>query len=126
MIRRPPRSTRTDTLFPDTTLFRSRDERLGRRDLARRRREGGVARIDLRRVDQRLAVEAEPPPLSRFRRETRTIVDRIVNTIESPYPARASREHDRLARVAHPPRVPAGGPLEPVRSEGRRVGKEGG
>src|SRR3546814_14030000 len=23
MIRRPPRSTRTDTLFPDTTLFRS-------------------------------------------------------------------------------------------------------
>src|SRR3546814_7091914 len=24
MIRRPPRSTRTDTLFPNTTLFRSR------------------------------------------------------------------------------------------------------
>src|SRR3546814_3593627 len=27
MIRRPPRSTRTDTLFPYTTLFRSGDER---------------------------------------------------------------------------------------------------
>src|SRR3546814_1243930 len=26
MIRRPPRSTRTDTLFPYTTLFRSADE----------------------------------------------------------------------------------------------------
>src|SRR3546814_20461472 len=26
MIRRPPRSTRTDTLFPYTTLFRSWDE----------------------------------------------------------------------------------------------------
>src|SRR3546814_10601235 len=25
MIRRPPRSTRTDTLFPSTTLFRSDD-----------------------------------------------------------------------------------------------------
>src|SRR3546814_19683028 len=25
MIRRPPRSTRTDTLFPSTTLFRSQD-----------------------------------------------------------------------------------------------------
>src|SRR3546814_1221908 len=25
MIRRPPRSTRTDTLVPDTTLFRSKD-----------------------------------------------------------------------------------------------------
>src|SRR3546814_14376096 len=31
MIRRPPRSTRTDTLFPYTTLFRSRF--LHRRDL---------------------------------------------------------------------------------------------
>src|SRR3546814_2880150 len=27
MIRRPPRSTRTDTLFPSTTLFRSRSGR---------------------------------------------------------------------------------------------------
>src|SRR3546814_16127037 len=29
MIRRPPRSTRTDTLFPYTTLFRSGHEGLG-------------------------------------------------------------------------------------------------
>src|SRR3546814_11240256 len=64
MIRRPPRSTRTDTLFPYTTLFRSpRDpfaERLGRarvdhailvaeqdqrrrRDLADARRHFGLA-----------------------------------------------------------------------------------
>src|SRR3546814_4696472 len=28
MIRRPPRSTRTDTLFPYTTLFRSREHHL--------------------------------------------------------------------------------------------------
>src|SRR3546814_7298932 len=28
MIRRPPRSTRTDTLFPYTTLFRSHVDRL--------------------------------------------------------------------------------------------------
>src|SRR3546814_20039157 len=27
MIRRPPRSTRTDTLFPYTTLFRSQNDR---------------------------------------------------------------------------------------------------
>src|SRR3546814_15562803 len=37
MIRRPPRSTRTDTLFPYTTLFRSR---LGRPVAAAR---GGAA-----------------------------------------------------------------------------------
>src|SRR3546814_11932810 len=30
MIRRPPRSTRTDTLFPYTTLFRSEKRRLHR------------------------------------------------------------------------------------------------
>src|SRR3546814_8213159 len=30
MIRRPPRSTRTDTLFPYTTLFRSHRRNLGR------------------------------------------------------------------------------------------------
>src|SRR3546814_14301035 len=32
MIRRPPRSTRTDTLFPYTTLFRSTDRAGARRE----------------------------------------------------------------------------------------------
>src|SRR3546814_2315889 len=40
MIRRPPRSTRTDTLFPYTTLFRSSRRRLIR---AEARRRGGVS-----------------------------------------------------------------------------------
>src|SRR3546814_12399221 len=40
MIRRPPRSTRTDTLFPYPTIFRSRH--LGDRALGRPR--GGVRR----------------------------------------------------------------------------------
>src|SRR3546814_7080240 len=42
MIRRPPRSTRTDTLFPYTTLFRSaarRDRALSRNDQQAVRRE---------------------------------------------------------------------------------------
>src|SRR3546814_8086765 len=34
MIRRPPRSTRTDTLFPYTTLFRSIDRPTARRGAA--------------------------------------------------------------------------------------------
>src|SRR3546814_4414488 len=37
MIRRPPRSTRTDTLFPYTTLFRSQDIEDVRTQLRRRR-----------------------------------------------------------------------------------------
>src|SRR3546814_4491741 len=36
MIRRPPRSTRTDTLFPYTTLFRSHAAALRRRGPGRR------------------------------------------------------------------------------------------
>src|SRR3546814_2455854 len=44
MIRRPPRSTRTDTLFPYTTLFRSRGDRrdVGAALVAQRRDAGGV------------------------------------------------------------------------------------
>src|SRR3546814_6604829 len=34
MIRRPPRSTRTDTLFPYTTLFRSRTKSMASRKAA--------------------------------------------------------------------------------------------
>src|SRR3546814_3727572 len=43
MIRRPPRSTRTDTLFPYTTLFRSARARYCRYDI-RRAREGKSGR----------------------------------------------------------------------------------
>src|SRR3546814_19791098 len=46
MIRRPPRSTRTDTLFPYTTLFRSRCRRLARIRAAGR---DGLHRRRLRR-----------------------------------------------------------------------------
>src|SRR3546814_7818800 len=43
MIRRPPRSTRTDTLFPYTTLFRSAPARqaVGNRNTQQGRKESG-------------------------------------------------------------------------------------
>src|SRR3546814_16390984 len=44
MLRRPPRSTRTDTLFPYTTLFRSRQEEVKRAHIARR---GGLWSTEL-------------------------------------------------------------------------------
>src|SRR3546814_8426283 len=46
MIRRPPRSTRTDTLFPYTTLFRSRDHRI-------RQGRGPRAHAELHRLQRR-------------------------------------------------------------------------
>src|SRR3546814_19741535 len=43
MIRRPPRSTRTDTLFPSTTLFRSRRQSISLFDRLAKRRDFGLA-----------------------------------------------------------------------------------
>src|SRR3546814_20516588 len=58
MIRRPPRSTRTDTLFPYTTLFRSLAEILGAGAI------GGVAldidALDAALVDEVVDVAAAP------------------------------------------------------------------
>src|SRR3546814_16712414 len=60
MIRRPPRSTRTDTLFPYTTLFRSLDPRVEETEagLIAQRRVGELALLDLHidgvAVDRRL------------------------------------------------------------------------
>src|SRR3546814_7434836 len=57
MIRRPPRSTRTDTLFPYTTLFRSR----------RRRCDGGIAKahLDLGRSEDRARLVPQERPRPR-------------------------------------------------------------
>src|SRR3546814_8596392 len=51
MIRRPPRSTRTDTLFPYTTLFRSEFHRADQGVLvAGRLQAGEVDNVDLHRA----------------------------------------------------------------------------
>src|SRR3546814_17133796 len=68
MIRRPPRSTRTDTLFPYTTLFRS-DVRRGRLHPGRAGMAGAAApdrprrRVGLPRLGRRFLghAVAEPP-----------------------------------------------------------------
>src|SRR3546814_3460419 len=65
MIRRPPRSTRTDTLFPYTTLFRSLDDHQSGTDGVDRSRRivHEIARLGAPPVDHRLdaAVERRPP-----------------------------------------------------------------
>src|SRR3546814_15530957 len=61
MIRRPPRSTRTDTLFPYTTLFRSQVDAGGRRRAADRglhRGRAGVAEQVEETAAARLAEDA--------------------------------------------------------------------
>src|SRR3546814_10048245 len=66
MIRRPPRSTRTDTLFPYTTLFRSQ------RDGAERHREDAAEEQQVLREDEdprrKRGDEAKEGQLSRAER----------------------------------------------------------
>src|SRR3546814_8370812 len=67
MIRRPPRSTRTDTLFPYTTLFRSEGEAVARPDASTvevpmtvtdpepgRRREAAIGNTEIGRAQSEL------------------------------------------------------------------------
>src|SRR3546814_16441580 len=68
MIRRPPVSTRTDTLFPYTTLFRSRGDRGGADPVTHRRAagfanagDGAGARCRARRLRARHVVGPQRP-----------------------------------------------------------------
>src|SRR3546814_14079829 len=97
MIRRPPRSTLTDTLFPYTTLFRSTCQRW-------------ASRLRSMRTD----MESQAPQrLRRFRRKQR--------------PAARDPDQEGQARTAEQRRSDdqrIGRELEFERSEERRVGKE--
>src|SRR3546814_1834088 len=74
MIRRPPRSTRTDTLFPYTTLFRSRNPADGRAALVARRgaarRYHGGDRTDSRRTRTADPLRQPRPRRGRSARDT--------------------------------------------------------
>src|SRR3546814_17038245 len=101
MIRRPPRSTRTDTLFPYTTLFRSAGdlviERLRNRQGDFRARVGDVEQVDLLVIfTRRDFLSAQHPAklawrqeiiedddmiiLEAFRSEERRVVNECVST----------------------------------------------
>src|SRR3546814_2254742 len=71
MIRRPPRSTRTDTLFPYTTLFRSVFFGI----VAEQRR---VQRIGGQRVHRFAGARAENPEFGQFARHVRAVDHRLV------------------------------------------------
>src|SRR3546814_9357382 len=88
MIRRPPRSTRTDTLFPYTTLFRSLyllapivrgrkgEYRKELQDLQKR----GFQRV---KVDGKLHEIAEVPALNKkLKHDIEVVVDRVVRSEE--------------------------------------------
>src|SRR3546814_11765116 len=125
MIRRPPRSNRTDTLFPYTTLFRSRAHR---------------AHLFVERFARRRDLEAPFGLAARQHHvafqhpqflvgELAAVVDVDlavvvpVGDVEPPFPQRA-RWIGFLPLPADLPVTAAIGFAAPLRSEERRVGKE--
>src|SRR3546814_18814087 len=120
MRRRPPRSTRTDTLFPYTTLFRSRrlertaaQERRKPRALLPPLRRQGRAGEGLRGLMRWLRIVApaltQPPP-----------------SLPLPAPGEGPGRALGLLRIARCDRAPASSPHAPCRPRKNRVeGKRG-
>src|SRR3546814_13745133 len=108
MIRRPPRSTRTDTLFPYTTLFRSALAARGhpaRRPLVQQARPVRQARLRGARRFHRVSPGGRPA--RGIGAGTRLL----------------TRRPSKIAR-AEPPPPTAAVLRRPPRPEARRVGKE--
>src|SRR3546814_1829530 len=83
MIRRPPRSTRTDTLFPYTTLFRS-PGRAGRHMATDHARQGVLLSRPLGRSGGGVEAAGDPDCRSdaRFRRHPRQLLRSEEHTSE--------------------------------------------
>src|SRR3546814_15338003 len=111
MIRRPPRSTRTDTLFPYTTLFRSA--------VPARRRKAGHGRVSLcRRRPAPLEGEIDAQVLGVVISDCPPAEDDCRRLHEKRAMAASSRRSDEEPRLR-----PTGRRGRTSRSEESRVGK---
>src|SRR5262249_58603217 len=77
----------------------SRDDLLRLGNVFRARREGGVARSDLTRMDKGLAVEAHIPRLAALAREALRVAEVVVDAVKDVEAEGARRRH-----AAHQPR----------------------
>src|SRR3546814_15352615 len=100
MVRRPPRSTRTDTLFPYTTLFRSSEH------ARRRAAAGGEQRRALPEDSSGCAVEVAPIQCARH--STSHALSLPGLTRQPIEPLASSLRAGRWTRVSSP-RVTTGG-----------------
>src|SRR3546814_3487280 len=91
MIRRPPRSTRTDTLFPYPTFFRSNERLLNTvAGMATRARLDGLERIDhvIASTDGQRAFAVQGSTHDPAHRRSQVELEQVART-----PARRSEEH---------------------------------
>src|SRR3546814_5928559 len=98
MIRRPPRSTRTDTLFPYTTLFRSREECYDIGNVLRRS-QAAQSRLAFQHLDKRLVVQQEGDEI-RLRRAWRDGVH-VDTTRATARSAEHTSELQSLMRISY-------------------------
>src|SRR3546814_15626455 len=117
MIRRPPRSTRTDTLFPYTTLFRSPGHFPEHWRIDRREQEARVRRPPQGPLHALLRRNVGALLLLRHAGDPDFLPDATLAVL-------GQQVEPRLRRL-HQPRLYHAGPRRLSRSEERRVGKEG-
>src|SRR3546814_4596314 len=107
MIRRPTRSTRTDTLFPYTTLFRSASRR---KDGPMRRLETGDAAALLVDQDRQVVATGKAAQIGRKRPQLRRIGDvspeqdiarRVYGPEERPFRIRQRRAFKAEEQRSH-------------------------
>src|SRR3546814_6090904 len=96
MIRRPPRSTRTDTLFPYTTLFRSARIRL---DLEGQRRDAIAETAEFQFLEHRIGQPAKRARAARPERRRDQRIDRLVLAAVMPAKGAALPETPARAEI---------------------------
>src|SRR3546814_19733809 len=111
MIRRPPRSTRTDTLFPYTTLFRSVDRVVADEFVEPLELFVGEARIGLAHRQQFprvgpaaegiVRIEARAAAIAALRIQHHAIGDARIALPFIPEPRPAARDIGRVAALEH-------------------------
>src|SRR3546814_10999598 len=117
MIRRPPRSTRTDTLFPYTTLFRSIKARAADAEGdARRAALGYAAALDAAPANELVAIRTYRAAMEAG---DTALVDRALGVLER---SGVAPQDSALWR----PAGAVAGQADQTRLEERRVGEEGG
>src|SRR3546814_5586839 len=107
MIRRPPRSTRTDTLFPYTTLFRSKQAALAAKEEAKRKAAEERERI---RQEKAAAREAAKPSMAEkmFQSAARSEIGRHTSELQSlmrisyaVFCLKKKKEETRIQLITH-------------------------
>src|SRR3546814_17327293 len=121
MIRLPPRSTLTDTLFPYTTLFRSLIAVL---EAEEPRFRGGIARKAVVAVEMVGAEIGEHRDVARKAVRKVDLITRQFEAVNAAFRQRLTRQ-DRQADVAAPQRRPARAFRHVVDDRGDGSGKEG-